>query len=116
MENQNKVISNDSETTLVTVSELQEFIHCRHGWGCHGRKSGKCPYIHPDTKPIDVNSNSSPPNLTNCKHGWGCYGRKSGKCPYIHPVEVSNVSQVPICKNGPNCHRHKSGKCHFFHQ
>jgi len=121
MKNQNNIISKDSETTLIAVSELQELINCRHGWECHGRKSGKCPYIHPNAKPIDINSNSnsnsnsSPQNLTNCKHGLGCHGHKSGKCPYVHPVEVLKISQVSICKNGHNYHRHKSGKCHFLH-
>ncbi len=29
---------------------------CRNGWECRGRRSGKCPYVHPDQPPGDVNS------------------------------------------------------------
>ncbi len=119
MEDKNNIVNKDSEATIHVTSKSPELIDCRHGWNCHGRKSGKCPYSHPDTKPFDSNSNTNssynPPKLIDCKNGYGCHGRKSGKCPFSHPEIVGSVASVAICKNGPNCYRHKRGECHYLH-
>jgi hypothetical protein len=39
----------DNQSGVVDInSKATEVVNCKNGWGCHGRKSGKCPYSHPD--------------------------------------------------------------------
>jgi hypothetical protein len=53
---------------------------CNFGIKCHGAKSGKCPYTHPEV--IGVCK-----VIAMCKKGWACHGRANGRCCFAHPIE-----------------------------
>ena len=53
---------------------------CNFGIECHGAKSGKCPYTHPEAIAIRK-------EIAMCRNGWECRGRASGKCYFAHPTE-----------------------------
>jgi hypothetical protein len=96
---------------------------CKNGWGCHGRKSRKCPFLHPENveggrgasppardlsgAPAEVREGGAPAPepkspeadwraTQECKHGWGCHGRKSRKCPFRHPERPPKHVEDPV--------------------
>jgi hypothetical protein len=82
MSNMNNNVSIRQVASPPVCLEVRANIQpCRYGWGCFGRASGKCPFIHP-SQPTKSNVSVE---LRTCRYGWGCFGRASGKCPFNHP-------------------------------
>ena len=136
MQTQTETIENNSGTT-----NIKHKTTCKNGWSCHGRKSGKCCFVHIHEQ---ATTSSDPNSGSICRNGWSCHGRKSGKCGFVHIHEQATTSSDPIptttdldvgsidlnegttdhdsikpsakiCRNGWTCHGRKSGKCSFVH-
>lgn len=124
-----------------TPVDRRSTIDCSHGWDCHGRKNGRCPYKHPTHPPVmapaaqAVVAQAPVPapapvdrrSTIDCTHGLGCHGLKNGHCPYKHPAKVP-VAKAPApapapvdrrstinCSHGWDCHGRKNGRCPYKH-